>query len=62
MGVCVEYICGCVNEVWMVVTGCGVCVLEYVGGWVSKFWTSSILVYMYVNTHYKHVNSVLNSI
>ena len=51
----------------MVVTGCEVGVLGSGGdvlggvdGWVSEFWTSDKSPY--VNTHYKHENSALNSI
>ena len=60
-----ELVCGCVIEVWMVVTGCGggcagvgVCIkgCGWVGEWVLDKWYS-----VYVNTHYKHKCSVLNS-
>ena len=48
-GVC-SWVCGCVNEVCMVVTGCGdgcVGMFGRVGGWVSEFWKSGI-VYMLI--------------
>ena len=40
------WVCRCVNEVCMAITGCGdgcvgvggMCVSGGVGGWVSKFW------------------------
>ena len=55
------WVCRCVNEVCMEVTGCGwgfwgwgwvfvcVCVCGWVGGWVNEFWTSGI-VYMLLLT------------
>ena len=47
------WVCGCVNEVYIEVTGCGGgCVSRGVGGWVSEFldkWHS-----LYANNHYAH--------
>ena len=62
------WVCGCVNEVCMELTGCGdgcagvgwVCVWRC--GWVSEFWTLDKWHRLYVNTHYKQEYSVLNSI